>query len=147
MLENIKTKRFVLLFILLSGLINDSAVFAQDKPKFDPKELINTWVLNLTDIDELHTFRDTLEYIPFNSPLVKNLFFKYSGIQFENNGVFVKHVFIKCATGDPQPDSYQGSWTIISDNNKIKLTTRINDRLNEYYIYLLTVDKLILIKQ
>lgn len=147
MLRYIKIERFGLLIILTFIFLDNSPISAQEVPEFNPKELIGNWVLNLADINEVSKHQDTLEYIPYNSPLVKNIFFKYSGIQFENNGVFFQHVFIKCGTGNTLPEFYNGSWTIILDNNNVKLLTRVNNHSTEYYIYFLSSDKLILIKK
>ena len=139
----------ILLFIILTfGLLNNSDLFAQDSINFNPKELIGHWVL-YHDIPHVYPHKqDTLEYVPFSSPLTKDLHpaLKYGGIQFKNNGLFVQHVFQKCGTGNP-PDSFDGSWTIIKYNDKLILSIKINERSREYYIYFLSKEKLILINK
>lgn len=142
-------RNIILLFLILTfGLLNNSDLSAQDTIKLNPKELIGHWVLYYKIQHVYPPKQDTLEYVPFNSPLTEDLHpaLKYGGIQFKNNGLFLQHVFNKCGTGNP-PDSFDGSWTIIKDNDKLILSIKINERSREYYIYFLSVDKLILINK
>ena len=142
-------RNIILLFSILTfGLLDNSDLSAQDAMNLNPKELIGHWVLYYNLPHVYPPKQDTLEYVPFNSPLTEDLHpaLKYGGIQFKDNGFFLQHVFIKCGTGNP-PDSFDGSWKIIKENDKLILSIKINERPREYYIHFLSSDKLILINK
>jgi hypothetical protein len=108
-----KKNKILLSLLLTFGLLNISDLSAQDSIKFNPTELIGHRILYYKKPHVYPPKQDTLEYVPFNSPLTENLHpaLRYGGIQFKYNGLFLQHVFIKCGTGNP-PDFFNGSWKI-----------------------------------
>ena len=137
-----------ILFIIFCSTIFFTTIniYSQEKTDFDTNFIIGEWVLNSKN---LNIKQDTLEYIPYNSPLTTELHpvLKYGGIRFEWNGVFVQHIFQKCGTGNP-PASFKGNWTISTEKETHLLTTIVyDDKIIKkmYYIYSISADRLILI--
>jgi hypothetical protein len=136
------TDKIICFLVLILTFISSSIIYAQEKTELDTSKIIGRWVLNSKD---LNVEQDTLEYVPYNSPLTADLqpLLKYGGISFRKNGIFLQHHWKKCGN-DNSPNFSESGWTIVNDKNKTILIIESNKKI-EYYIYSLSSDKLVLI--
>lgn len=131
--------------LIFCALINFTIAYSQ---KVDINKIYGRWVVNSKDpnINIFSNEQDTIEYIPFKSDLANDLHpaLKYGGIRFEENGVFYKHVWNKCGTGNP-PDFYEGTWELKDDEAGPKVIIKTTGQEAKFTIHYLDNDKLVLV--
>lgn len=101
----------------------------------------------LSEYSSPNVKRDTLTFVPYQSPLTNDLHpsLKHSGIRFEKNSVYFQHVWNKCGTDNP-PDFYEGTWSLDTLDNDIVIKTTVGKRIDgNYLLHYLSEDKMILV--